>query len=126
MMFGERVRCTGYLVTSHNHYEIGQQTATAGDIPCCSYWANGATEGVGVEDFHTCDRYRTVDADFSGIFVGETTRCTKICVEYTKNPYGKDYFRTYCDCPAKFAVVFYANNKKRVVPLDRIEAEVTE
>lgn len=123
MIFGNHVRCSGYIRPSHNHYEIIPQEHTEDGATYCSYWADGASEGVEVEDFHMCDRFRTIDADFSGIFVGATTLCTRLNAEYVDDPYGRNHFRTYCDRPEKFAVVYYASNRKWLVPFDRIKED---
>lgn len=123
MTLGNRVRCSGYIKPSHNYYEIVPQKHTEDGIAHCSYWEDGAIEGIEIEDFHSCDRFRTIDAAFSGIFVGTTTLCTQLNAEYFDNPYGDGNFRTYCDRPEKFAVVYYASNRKRLVPINRIKEE---
>lgn len=115
MTLGDRVFCTAYIKPAKNHYEIGND-----DFPGCTYWACGASEGLEVEDFHSCERFKTVDASFSGVYVGETMLCTRLNAEYWDDSYRSRY-RTFCDTPQRFAVVYYGNNKKRLVPIDKIE-----
>ena len=126
MIFGNRVRCSAYIKPSGNHYEITPAEDTEDGACYCAYWPGGADEGVDVDDFHGCERFKTVEADFSGIFVGTTVLCTQLNAEYIDDLYARPGYRTYCDHPERFAVVYYASNRKRLVPLDRIREECTE
>lgn len=118
MELGDVVSCTAYIKPAKNHYEIYKD-----EFPGCTYWECGASEGLEVEDFHSCERFKTVEAKFSGVYVGETTLCTRLNAEYWNDSYSCG-FRTFCDEPRKFAVIYYANNKKRLVPIDKIEGSV--
>ena len=120
MKLGDRVRCTAYAKRSKNCYELSK--GGYGGYDGCLYWEYGSSEGVVVEDFHSCDRFKVVMRQFSGIFVGTTVLSTRINVEYEEPLYGPAGFRTYCDKPVEFAVVYYADNKKRLVPMYGIEA----
>lgn len=122
MEFGQTVHCTAYIKPSGNFYEVNPAKNNEDDFPECYFWAAGAEKGVEVEDFHVCDRFKTVQADFTGLFVGLTTLNTKITAEYFDGPYVVPYFRTQTENPAQFALVYYASNKKRLVPLDAITA----
>lgn len=121
MKLGDRVRCTGYVKRSGNHYEIMTGKETESGAPACAYWPAGASEGTEVEDFHACNRFVMKKANFSGVYVGTTTLCVRLNAEYEEGPYTAPCFRTYHDLPEKFAVVYYADNKKRLVPLDMVE-----
>lgn len=112
--FGEKVSCSAYIKSSGNCYE----KATASECLC---WERGAESGIVVEDCHSCERYKTIEKEFCGIYVGTTTLCTQLNAEYYEDKYGGSGFLTYCDEPEKFAVVYYANNKKRIVPIDKVE-----
>jgi len=116
MKLGDGVLCAAYIKPAGNYYIIlsEKEHGTA----ACEYWAKGASEGVEVEDFHNCDRYRVIDKMFHGIYVGTTTICTRLNAECWDDGY-QSGFRTYCDEPKKFAVVYYADNKKRIVPIDK-------
>lgn len=115
MKLGDRVFCTAYIKPSKNHYLIRNDD----EFPECVYWECGDSEGLEVEDFHSCNRFKTVDAKFSGVYVGETTLCIRLNAEYWSDGYSCGY-QTFCDEPQKFAVVYYANNRKRLVPIDRL------
>lgn len=119
MKLGDRVECTAYVRRSKNYYEMSK--GVYGGFEDCVYWEYGSDKGVDVENCHSCDRFRLVEHKFSGIFVGMTTLNTRINADYEEPPYGPSGFVTYCDRPQEFAVVYYADNKKRLVPLDRID-----
>jgi hypothetical protein len=123
MKLGDKVKCTGYIKKSGNHFEIGTDDEAPGNIggPFCIFWAAGSEVGFEVEEWCGADRYAVKDASFVGVYVGITTICTRINAEFEQREYGGDQWRTYCDQPKDFAVVYYANNKRRLVPLDRIE-----
>lgn len=120
-IFGQLVRCAAYIKRSGNAYEVRPAKHFEDDFPECCFWAAGAEEGVPVEDYHECERFKTVNREFEGIFVGVTVLNTKITVEYYEDGYTMPYFRTETTNPEKFAVVYYANNKKRLVPLGAIK-----
>ena len=122
MKLGDMVYCTAYIKHSGNHYEIYDEKQTQDRIPACFYWKRDSAEGISVDDFHNCDRYITINKRFNGIYVGTTELCTRLNAEYIDAPYGRIGYRTYCDQPQKFAVVYYANNKKRIVPINHIES----
>ena len=111
---GQKVVCSAYIKKSKNHYE------TLKDREECEFWAGGADEGVTVEDFHICDKFVTVPAPFKGIYVGTTILTTKILAEYHDPPYGGSGFRFSSEEPRPLAVVYFADNQKRLVPMDAI------
>lgn len=106
---------------SHNYYEILPAAKTEDGFPACFFRNAGDDDGVEVEDYHSCEKLNRVACkEFSGICVGTTTLCTRLNAEYEEHPYKGEFFRAYSDTPEQFAVVYYADNKKRIVPLDRI------
>ena len=110
---GDHVSCTGYIRPTHSYYEITKKPSLT-----CVY--HGKEEDVEVEDIHSCDRFITISCkEFTGIYVGTTVLCTRLIASHESSPAG-DFFRTYNDSPEQFAVVYYSNNKKRIIPLDRI------
>lgn len=115
---GQKVICSAYIKKSGNHYE------TFDDRRDCEFWENGATESVTVDDYHSCDKFLTVPASFRGVYVGTTNLCTRIVVEWEEPPYGNDGFKFRSEEPKPFAVVYYANNRKRLVPMDAIQIKV--
>lgn len=118
MILGDKVSCTAYIKKSGNGY---QKSYKSNGIPECLYYNHATKEVTEVEEEHSCDRYVKKDKVFNGVFVGTVTLCTKITAIYETYEYGDDYFATGCDTPQTFAVVYYGNNKKRVVPLDCIQ-----
>lgn len=115
---GQRVICSAYAKKTGNHYETDE-----GRDAYCTYWETGVSEGVLVEDFHSCDKFMAVPTPFKGVYVGTTILCTKIVAEWEEPPYGKEGFRFRSEEPKPFAVVYYADNKKRLVPMDAIWTE---
>lgn len=121
LALGDKVRCEAYIKPSGNRYIIASERETEFGVASCYYWENGASESVEVEDCHSCNRYRIIEKAFSGVYVGTTTLCTRINAEGWDDSYGNSGFRTHCDEPKKFAIVYYADNKKRLVPIDKIK-----
>lgn len=110
---GQKVVCSAYVKRTGNHFETG-------DGSCCYYWEKGATEGVLVEDFHYCEKFERVPKPFAGVYVGTTRLCTRLLAEWYDNPYGVDGFRFSGENPMPFAVIYFADNQKRLVPIDAI------
>ena len=63
---------------------------------------------------------KKIEKCFKGIYVGTTSLCTKIFCSYD-TWLDRDYFRFGKTAPKQFAVVYYADNKKRLVPIDDLE-----
>lgn len=57
----------------------------------------------------------------TGVFVGVTWLCTELFCEWNDPPYGRSGFQCSSINPKPFAIVYYAENKKRLVPMDSIE-----
>ena len=114
---GQKVICSAYIKKSGNHYETDEKCT------CCEFWAAGASKGEQVEDFHSCNLFVRVPASFWGVYVGTTHRATRLSIECDEPPYGKDGFYFSKDEARPFAIVYYADNKKRLVPMDAIWAE---
>ena len=111
---GQKVICSAYVKKTKNHYE------TSEDRDDCDFWADGSDEGVAVEDFHICDKFVRVPKPFKGVYVGTTVLTTKILAEYDEPPYGRPGFYFSSEEPRPFVVVYYADNRKRLVPMDAI------
>jgi len=115
---GQMVICSAYVKKSGNHYETDKDRDTF-----CEFWAAGATDSVAVEDFHSCDLFVRIPASFHGVYVGTTHRATRLTVEYDEPPCGRAGFYFSKDEGKPFAIVYYADNKKRLVPMDAICAD---
>lgn len=121
LKLGDKVACSQYVKNAGNHYEVIKAEDTPNNIEAAFYWEKGASESVEVDDFHSCQLFETVDKCFMGIFVGTTTLCTALECTYEEPTYSKDGFRFRKFNPQKFAIVYYANNRKRLVPLNSIK-----
>ena len=82
---------------------------------------NGQTEGKEVDGFESCEKFVTKTALFTGVFVGVTTLCTELFCEWNENPYGRSGYQCSSVNPKPFAIVYYAENKKRLVPMESIK-----
>ena len=69
----------------------------------------------------SCEKFVTKTALFTGVFVGVTWLCTELFCEWNDPPYGRSGFQCSSINPKPFAIVYYAENKKRLVPMDSIE-----
>lgn len=110
------VSCSAYIRPSGNHFEIDNE-----DTGTALLWEKDATEGREIEDYESCDKFVTKTALFTGVFVGVTWLCTELFCEWNEPPYGRSGFQCSSTNPKPFAIVYYAENKKRLVPMDSIE-----
>ena len=104
-------------------FEYLKETETEYGIPSCRLW-NKATHKYSeeIDDYMETNRFEKIEGNFEGIYVGLTSLCTKIFASADYNyHFQEDFFRFGKTCPEKFAVVYYANNKKRLVPIDDLE-----
>lgn len=116
LSLGDMVVCNAYIRPSGNHFEIDN-----GDAGKALLWEKGATEGKEIEDYESCEKFVTKTALFTGVFVGVTWLCTELFCEWNEPPYGRCGFQCSSINPKPFAIVYYAENKKRLVPMDSIE-----
>lgn len=116
LSLGDMVVCNAYVRPSGNHFEIEN-----GDGGKALLWLKDATEGREVEDYETCDKYETKEALFTGVYVGTTTLCTELFCDWCEPPYGPSGFQCSSITPRQFAIVYYAANKKRLVPIDCVQ-----
>lgn len=56
------------------------------------------------------------------MFVGWAHLCTELLCESGQDYNGNEFFTCRSENPQDFAVVYYAENKKRLVPMDKIKA----
>ncbi len=126
MKLGDWVRCTRYISKSGNRYEIVPAEKTINNTETALYYERGVKEPVGVEDFHDCERVRFVDKQFDGVYVGTTTICRRLQCSYEEPEYGRDGYYLEKYDPITAAIVYYAQNKKRLVPLDSIQRRETK
>lgn len=131
MKIGDKVHCTAYVERTGQGISVIDLTSFAridDDLPpekkVC-YCENNKVIAIPYHEFTdaTIDKFKTIEKEFDGIYVGTTRLTTKLSATYETPPYGKDYIRFYGECVKPFAVVYYANNRKRLVPLDCVKGE---
>ena len=115
LRLGDWVSCSAYIRPSGNHFEIDNE-----DTGTALLWRKDATEGEEIEDYESCEKFVTKMALFTGVFVGVTWLCTELFCEWNDPPYGRSGFQCSSINPKPFAIVYYAENKKRLVPMDSI------
>ena len=113
---GDKVLCKSFIKPSGFSFEQSED----GD-KCVLTNSKTGYVGPEIDEFEVCDRYERVEKRFEGVFVGVTTLNTKLTAEYHDDPYCAPGFHCYTGSPKQFAVVYYANNKKRYVPIEDIE-----
>ena len=117
MKLGDRVRCTGYIKKSGNWYEMSEDRQT-----CSFCHKDGEPEEVDGLDW--CDRFETVQKEFTGIFVGTKREAAVLVARYEEGEYVRSGYYISKDIYKEFAVVYYAENRKHLVPMDMIEEAV--
>lgn len=120
---GTLVLCKSYVRKSGNMFEYLKETETEYGIPSCRLW-NKATHKYSeeIDDYMETNRFEKIEGNFEGIYVGTTSLCTTIfCSSEYDLWNGGDYFRFGKTNPQQFAIVYYADNKKRLVPIDDLE-----
>lgn len=123
---GDRVVCRAYVKKSGSHYEVDKNESPYHEPTYCVFHECGNSEGIDIEDFHSCNRFKVVDACFDGVYVGTTSLYTRLNAEWCDDYNGRSSVRTYCDDTESFAIVYYADNRKRLVPLDRVSLQIQE
>ena len=116
LSLGDMFVCSAYIMPSGNHFEIDN-----GDAGKALLWEKDATEGREIEDYESCEKFVTKTALFTGVFVGVTWLCTELFCEWNEPPYGRSGFQCSSINPKPFAIVYYAENKKRLVPMDSVK-----
>ena len=113
---GDKVLCRSFIQPSGFSFEIED-----GDKCVLINSKTGYIAPEEVDEYAECARFERVEKVFTGVFVGVTTKNTKLTAEYHDDEYCAPSFHCYTEAPKQFAVVYYANNKKRYVPLNDIE-----
>lgn len=117
LRLGDRVSCSAYIRRSGKYFEVHN-----GPEPIAYLCDKGNVfDGEQVDGYETCDRYTTETDSFTGVYVGTTTLCTSIVCEWHDGPYEREGYRCMLINPKLFAIVYYAENKKRLVPMESIE-----
>ena len=126
MKIGDRVHCTAYVERTGQGIsvlDLTDFTLLENDLPpekMVCYCENNKVITIPFHEFTdvTIDKFKTIKKEFDGVYVGITRLTTKLSATYETPPFGNDYVRFQSECVEPFAVVYYANNRKRLVPID--------
>lgn len=126
MKLFDKVKCHGFLQKAKDGIMISH-------APNSDSWIAITVDGEEIKDLSSCEGdyvektyFKIKKRNFSGVIVGFKDVVTKgiIGTDWDDNPYCE---HGYCFKQAtetiKCAVVYYANNKKHIVPIDLIELE---
>lgn len=123
MKIGDKVHCIAYIKRAGHGINVVERSPFDDDTEKDVVYfdtAKNARSSIPYEEFTdvTVDKFKIVEKEFDGIYVGTTRLATKLTATYETPPYGNDYIRVESECVKKFAVVYYANNRKRLVPIE--------
>ena len=139
MKIGTKVKCTKYVERARNGISVLDFSTFYTPIDALevkfperivTYYDSEKRETIEIpyNEFTDAitDKFKTIEKEFKGIYVGTTRLSTKLSATYEEwGGGGSIYFRSTAF--EKFAVVYYANNRKRLVPIDCVkESEDTE
>lgn len=118
---GTKVRCKSYIKKSGCHFvvynkdvtESGEEEieAVIGTEPL-----DNITEELVTNYISSVPLYNTVEKEFTGVYVGTTFKATTLVAEYMDDTYHQ-WWQFRRENGKQFAVVYYANNRKRLVDL---------
>lgn len=113
---GDMVVCDAYARPTRSYFNIYKDE----DGEHAVLVKRGENSAKEVDGYESCEKFETVEALFTGVFVGTTILNTELICEWEDAPYVNSGF--YCTSvnPKPFAVVYYALNKKRLVPMDHV------
>ncbi len=129
MKIGDKVHCTSYVERigqGISVLDLTDFTRLDNDLPpekMICYSENGKVVTIPFHEFTdvTIDKFKTIVKEFDGIYVGTTRLATKLTATYETPDYGNDFIGFQSECFKSFAVVYYANNRKRLVPIDCVK-----
>jgi hypothetical protein len=135
MKIGTKVHCTRYVDRRRNGFSVIDcspfNDVFDEDYPkTVIYYDTEKQETVYIPyrefDYATIDKFKTIEKEFEGIYVGTTRLSTKLTATY-EEWYGVGSISFRSEDIKKFAIIYYANNRKRLVPIDCLkESEDTE
>lgn len=113
---GDMVVCDAYARPTRSYFNIYKDE----DGEHAVLVKRGENSVKEVDGYESCEKFETVEALFTGVFVGTTILNTELICEWEDAPYVNSGF--YCTSvnPKPFAVVYYALNRKRLVPMDHV------
>lgn len=116
LALGDMVVCDAYADASGAYFNIYKDE----DGEHAVLVKRGETSAEEVDGYKSCEKFENVEALFTGVFVGTYILNTELLCEWEDAPYGNSGFRCTSINPKPFAVVYYALNRKRLVPMEHI------
>ena len=120
---GEKVKCYGYLKKTGANYITsfadGLGNVRPSDLAYRT-WEDHIKDKNRIEDYDDQNRFELIEKEFEGVYVGTTTINLNLTCESFDDSYTQGW-RTETNTPFKCARIYYADNKSRLVPLDRLE-----
>lgn len=138
LKIGDKVHCSAYVERTGQGISVLEFPSFErlfaridDDVPpekMVCYFENDKAIQIPFHEFTdaTIDKFKTIEKEFDGIYVGTTYLTTKLSAIYETPPYGNDYIRFESGCVKKFAVIYYANNRKRLVPMECVKGGEAE
>lgn len=120
---GQKVKCYGYLKKTGANYITsfadGLGNVTPSDLAYRT-WEDHIEDKNRIEDYDDQNRFELIEKDFEGVYVGISTVNLNLTCESFDDSYTQGW-ETETNTPFKCARIYYADNKSRLVPLDRLE-----
>ena len=120
---GDKVKCSGYMKKTGANYITsfadGLGNVRPSDLAYRT-WEDHIKDENRIEDYDDQNRFELIEKEFEGIYVGTTTVNLNLTCESFDDSYTQGW-KTETNTPFKCARIYYADNKSRLVPLDRLE-----
>lgn len=117
LALGDMVVCDAYARPTNCYFNIYKDE----DGEHAVLVKNGENSAEEVNGYESREKFETIETLFTGVFVGTTVLNTELLCEWDDAPYGGlSGFNCTSVNPKKFAVVYYALNRKRLVPIDHV------
>ena len=123
LKLGDKVKCSAYMKKTGANYittDIDDYGHVRASDLAYRNWEDHINDKNRIEDYDDQNRYKLIEKDFEGIYVGTTTVNLNLTCESFDDSYTQGW-RTETNTPFKCARVYYRNNKSRLVPLDMID-----
>lgn len=125
---GTKVKCKSYIKKSGCHFVVYNKDVTeSGEEEIEAVKGTESldeiTEELENNYIASVPLYDTVEKEYEGIYVGITFKATTLVAEYMDDTYHQ-WWQFRRENGKYFAVIYYANNRKRLVPIE--DCEVVE
>ena len=123
---GTKVKCNSYVKKSGCHFVVYNKDVTESGEEEIEAVKGGneslddITEELENNYIASLLLFDTVEKEFTGVYVGTTFKATILTAEYMDDTYHQ-WWQFRRENGKQFAVVYYANNRKRLVPIEDCE-----